>query len=410
VSANPQIPQLSFSALSVVKFPNTACNSTSTDNRIGTCYTTEECAEKDGTASGYCANGYGVCCLTSLSCGGSSKENNTYLTMTTTTNPDNLHCLYQICPLNVDICRIKLDFIVFSIASPQTGTTDTAATTSGGAFGTCYRDTFSLSSGGNLGSPIICGYNTGQHMFVDAISSCSNAAFTFNKDTVSRSYDIRVIQYECGDTQGGPPDCLQYFTGTSGEIASFNFPTNLATITSTVTHLANQHYATCWRRESGYCAVCYYPKVAIGTVAGNAAATQSSFGVSNSATVISDETQSQTDAANCEADYLTIPYATRVISQATGSSIPTYDAGSSATNDLRDRICGRIFAADEKKDALEIYGSTVSVCSFVRPFRFAVDFDNTEDVTGSDGDDTDQLDAPGGIVGFYLSWLQKSCT
>ena len=44
-------------------FQNTACNSTSTDNRIGTCYTTEECEEKDGTASGYCANGYGVCCL-----------------------------------------------------------------------------------------------------------------------------------------------------------------------------------------------------------------------------------------------------------------------------------------------------------------------------------------------------------
>ena len=48
----------------------------------------------------------------------------------------------------------------------------------------------------------------------------------------------------------------------------------------TVTHLANQHYATCWRRESGYCAVCYYPKVTIGTVAGNVAATQSSFGLS----------------------------------------------------------------------------------------------------------------------------------
>ena len=57
-----------------------------------------------------------------------------------------------------------------------------------------------------------------------------------------------------------------------------------------------------------------------------------------------------------------IPYATRVISQATGSTVPVYDAGSSATNDLRDRLCGRIFAADEKKDALEIYGSTVSVC------------------------------------------------
>ena len=59
-----------------------------------------------------------------------------------------------------------------------------------------------------------------------------------------------------------------------------------------------------------------------------------------------------------------IPYATRVISQATGSSIPTYDATTTAaaTNDLRDRLCGRIFAADEDKDALEIYGSTVSVC------------------------------------------------
>ena len=50
----------------------------------------------------------------------------------------------------------------------------------------------------------------------------------------------------------------------------------------------------------------------------------------------------------------------------------------------------------------------------MRPFRFAVDFDNTEDVTDDDsdgaGDDNDIFDAPGGIVGFYLSWLQKSCT
>ena len=48
--------------------------------------------------------------------------------------------------------------------------------------------------------------------------------------------------------------------------------------------------------------------------------------------------------------------------------------------------------------------------AYVRPFHFSVNFDGTEDVTGSDGDDTDNLDAPGGIVGFYLSWLQKSCS
>ena len=52
----------------------------------------------------------------------------------------------------------------------------------------------------------------------------------------------------------------------------------------------------------------------------------------------------------------------------------------------------------------------LSFSAFVRPFHFSVNFDGTEDVTGSDGDDTDNLDAPGGIVGFYLSWLQKTCS
>ena len=33
----------------------------------------------------------------------------------------------------------------------------------GGAVGTCSKDTFSIVSPGNLGSPIICGFNTGQH-------------------------------------------------------------------------------------------------------------------------------------------------------------------------------------------------------------------------------------------------------
>ena len=61
-----------------------------------------------------------------------------------------------------------------------------------------------------------------------------------------------------------------------------------------------------------------------------------------------------------------IPYATRVLSIATGSSVTTYDAGgTSSSNDLRDRVCGRIFVADDEKDAAEVYGSTVSTCSMV---------------------------------------------
>ena len=61
-----------------------------------------------------------------------------------------------------------------------------------------------------------------------------------------------------------------------------------------------------------------------------------------------------------------IPYATRVLSIATGSSVTTYDAGgTSSSNDLRDRVCGRIFVADDEKDAAEVYGSTVSTCSML---------------------------------------------
>ena len=29
----------------------------------GTCYTEDECADRKGTASGSCAEGYGVCCV-----------------------------------------------------------------------------------------------------------------------------------------------------------------------------------------------------------------------------------------------------------------------------------------------------------------------------------------------------------
>ena len=30
---------------------------------MGTCYTAEECEDNSGTASGSCADGYGVCCI-----------------------------------------------------------------------------------------------------------------------------------------------------------------------------------------------------------------------------------------------------------------------------------------------------------------------------------------------------------
>ena len=72
-----------FSLFNVVTFKNEDCVSTSTSAgsgpRNGTCYTSEECSEKGGTAAGGCAMGFGTCCLFAVTCDGDVKENCTYI-------------------------------------------------------------------------------------------------------------------------------------------------------------------------------------------------------------------------------------------------------------------------------------------------------------------------------------------
>ncbi len=70
-----------------------------------------------------------------------------------------------------------------------------------GSIGDCTMDTFSLTSPGNVGSPVICGFNTGQHMIVDASSACHKASFGISSSSsTSRQWDIKVTHYGCGDS------------------------------------------------------------------------------------------------------------------------------------------------------------------------------------------------------------------
>ncbi len=91
-----------------------------------------------GTASGSCANGFGVCCVceswlfmeaqtlvlmqsllfipVQLGCGQSSSENNTYLLMASTTNPSIPNCVYSLCEASPNVCRIRLDFTVHNLS------------------------------------------------------------------------------------------------------------------------------------------------------------------------------------------------------------------------------------------------------------------------------------------------------
>merc|ERR1719230_1215450 len=245
----------------------------------GTCYTAEECASRDGVASGSCAEGYGVCCIITVSCGGSTSENCTYLSQASSTTPNtdsddlNQQCSYSICPRTSSVNRIRLDLMMFMIAPPTepTALDGTAAGTAGAsrALGQCTGDTFQA---GN--SPVICGANDGQHMIVDSDgTSCVTALFTFGGGTVNRRYTIHVIQYESTNEMGGPPGCLQFFTGATGLVQTFNWQT-----ATTSVHLASQSYDVCVRKMIGMCVICWSPETT-----GTAAAKTGSFGVNNGA-------------------------------------------------------------------------------------------------------------------------------
>ena len=68
--------------------------------------------------------------------------------------------------------------------------------------------------------PVICGYNTGQHMWVPACPSCVTITIDIDTATTSttRSWNIRVTQYECGNDNLIIPEenCLQYHTAQTG--------------------------------------------------------------------------------------------------------------------------------------------------------------------------------------------------
>ena len=64
-------------------------------------------------------------------------------------------------------------------------------------------------------------------MILDASADdCQTANFNIGPQTASaRQWDIRVTQYTCGQEDvAGPDGCLQYYTGSSGTIQNFAFP------------------------------------------------------------------------------------------------------------------------------------------------------------------------------------------
>jgi len=256
-----------FSLFNVVTFNNDACTTTSvttgSGSRIGQCFTAEECTAKGGTASGGCAMGFGTCCLfTQDTCGGTVENNCTHiqndgfptaLTGTATTALPN--CNYQINKAQADVCSLRLDFLSFNIQAGNFAAAVGGAAVGGtmDSLGGC-RDTFAVITNTNgADTPVICGQNEGQHMYIDigpAETATATIGFTFMALAATRTWEIKVTQLECGNPMTPPGGCFQYHTGTAGQLTTFNYAGNAL-------HLANQDYNICIRQEMGMTCTVY---------------------------------------------------------------------------------------------------------------------------------------------------------
>jgi len=396
-----------LSVFNVVTFPNVACGATTGYN--GTCYTASECTSKGGTSSGSCASSFGVCCVFNLACGESTTQNNTYAIISSySTSSDADPCTYTICKQNTDVCKLRIDFDTMVLAGPYPTTTVAAE---GPKLGDCVTDTLTVSNAGGASPPIICGINTGQHMYVPASDACNtiNIDVDTGTATTTRKWQIKVTQYECGNQMAPELDCLQYFTASSGTVATFNWDTSATKVGTTHIHLSNQYYDICFRRQRGYCQFCITPQIAstTATEASSYGLGSSSDGAAMKAAVGSVCTGITTHEAMAGyGDYLEIANLQN-------------DPAIAGTITTANRICGNVLdsataaAGDEHK----------TVCSFATPFKIGVHFDEGESVKDTKADsgnfekaenhDAADIDAKGaglGYTGFYLAYEMKACT
>lgn len=356
-----------FPIFTVVKFDNGVCIGLNNDN--GTCVAAAECSQRGGTPSGICANGYGVCCIVTVSCGETTSTNNTYFVNPgyPSTFDGTESCQLTLIKSHPDVCQFRLDFVQFNIRGPET------------THHLCTYDQFIVSGGNPV--PTICGNNNGNHMYIDAgIGQTNPVTLTFVTSGTSfpRSWKVRVSQIRCSTIYRAEEGCLQYFTGVSGQIKSFNYDP------STGLQLSNQDYSICIRMERNFCGIQYMvcPIEAEAMVTGTGASAAQM--TRNNAFTLTGNTQatqiaSMTGAA-CQTDWLTIPCATNV------GRLP------SMMTMCVDRLCGGTFNAESQNL------NASSVVSTVKPFRLIFH--------------TDAVESPNDIGnrGFCLNYVQQPCT
>nr|CAH0104249.1 unnamed protein product [Daphnia galeata] len=353
---------------------------TTSNGDAGICATSSVCSLFGGRPSGSCSLGK-TCCINAInSCGGTVTLNNTYWQ-----SPSVAVNAPTICALNIKldnkfmeqlgkpICQIRLDFVSFTIAQP-TG-------------GTC-TDTFQV-GGATTAAPIICGDNSGQHMYLDVpsseiISTDVQLMFNFATGTAtpsSRSWNIKIALLPCGADYLAPVDCLQYFTAATGRVSSFNWRD---VPIGSIRQLNNQNYNICFRtelidRQTGVqmcISVCTTTNAGAGySITTNSAVPGNSLlGVGNNA------------QGYCTYDYLGIRSAT-----------------DSTSGLMGDRFCGEQLNTARAPNGAD---SSIQLCSKIKPFKITYVTDGTEEAVGPPA--LVSVTADINNVGFCLDYQERA--
>jgi len=348
-----------ISLFNIVKFKNDPCRSTSTitgaagadATRTGTCMTESECNDKTGVKAGGCAQGFGVCCVfLADTCNAVVSENCTYAR--TPAMIDGNRCTFSVTKCQPDICALRLDFVAFATLGPAN-----TEEVNGGA----CRDAFIVTSQATgFTSPTLCGELTGQHIYVPMgplATATATLELTLDAATDRRTFETKVSQIPCSSQMRPPDGCLQWYTGTDGQLTSFNFAANTG-------HLAEQDYNICVRREAGFCCVRY-----------GLCNEDNSFSLESLKDMAADQKSNEDEL--CLADFIRIE-------------------GSSSTCGLQDateRYCGHHLV--DVKDGK----SSVEICDCTAPFAVGVVTNNMPD-------------AKSALVpnrGFCLNYVQTPC-
>ncbi|KAL3254246.1 hypothetical protein MRX96_054276, partial [Rhipicephalus microplus] len=240
-----------------VEFANEPCVSRNGFN--GICLTSSECNLHGGVANGRCAQGYGVCCQVSRTCGEIITRNNSYFVDpasmggSLTPSPNGVLCSVTVYKVDPTVCQLRLNMERFDIIGPDVSHLS----------GVCSHDAFHVSGQDeNSVVPLICGLNNGQHVYVSVSQSTGPVRLSIflAPNGTQRSWKIRVIQLPCTSQRLAPSGCLQYHEDPTGVISSFNYGSDSPSAGSGSGRLERGYpnfsrYSICFRLAAGACAL-----------------------------------------------------------------------------------------------------------------------------------------------------------